>query len=297
MRGLSLDQLRTFVTVVEQGSFSGAARALNLTQPAVSLQLRQLEARLGVRLLERTGRRILPTMAGQELLEHAGRIEAAVTAAAEAMAEHATGALGRVRIGTGGTACIHLLPPILRALKRRLPSLEIVVSTGNTEGILRLLDDNALDLGLVTLPAPGRAFVVTPLMQEDFVAVAPADQDDLPPLVTPAALVGRPLVLFEPGGHTRRLVDDWFAAAGISLAPVMSLGSVEAIKELVGAGLGCAVLPGMAIPPGSRGLVAHPLAPPLRRQLGLVLRRDKLLTRALRETIAALHDGTSDATA
>lgn len=288
MRGLNLDQLRTFAEVVRAGSFSGAAARLNLTQPAVSLQVRQLETRLGVRLVERVGRRATPTAAGRELLVHAGRIEAEVAAAAEAMAAHAGGAAGRVRLGTGATACIYLLPPVLRALRRRLPSLEIVVSTGNTAGILRLLEENALDLGLVTLPAPGRAFSVTPLMEEEFVAVAPAEADDLPPAVTPAALAARPVVLYEPGGHTRRIVDDWFARAGISPKPVMELGSVEAIKELVGAGLGCAVLPSMAVEQAV-GLVTHPLSPRLYRRLGLVLRRDKPLSRGLRETVAALQ--------
>ncbi|MFE0753812.1 LysR family transcriptional regulator [Inquilinus sp. NPDC058860] len=288
MRGLSLDQLRTFAEVIRASSFSGAAARLNLTQPAVSLQIRQLETRLGIRLVERVGRRATPTAAGRDLLVHAGRIEAEVAAAAEAMAEHAGGAAGRVRLGTGSTACIYLLPPVLRALRRRLPSLEIVVSTGNTAGILRLLEENALDLGLVTLPAPGRAFAVTPLMEEEFVAVVPAEADDLPPAVTPASLAGRPMVAYEPGGHTRRIVDDWFARAGISLKPVMELGSVEAIKELVGAGLGCAILPSMAVE-HAPGLIVHPLSPRLHRRLGLVLRRDKPLARGLRETIAALR--------
>ncbi|MGK9233735.1 LysR family transcriptional regulator [Inquilinus limosus] len=293
MRGLNLDQLRTFAEVVRAGSFSGAAVRLNLTQPAVSLQVRQLETRLGVRLVERVGRRATPTAAGRELLVHAGRIEAEVAAAAEAMAAHAGGAAGRVRLGTGATACIYLLPPVLRALRRRLPSLEIVVSTGNTAGILRLLEENALDLGLVTLPAPGRAFSVTPLMEEEFVAVAPAEADDLPPAVTPTALAARPVVLYEPGGHARRIVDDWFARAGISPKPVMELGSVEAIKELVGAGLGCAVLPSMAVEQAA-GLVTHPLSPRLYRRLGLVLRRDKPLSRGLRETVAALQQAAAE---
>jgi DNA-binding transcriptional LysR family regulator len=289
MRELNLDQLRTFIEVIQASSFSGAAARLNLTQPAVSLQIRQLETRLGVRLIERVGRRATPTAAGAELLAYAGQIEAAVATAVEAMAEHATGMIGRVRLGTGATACIYLLPPVLRALRQRLPSLEIVVSTGNAVDILRLLEENALDLGLVALPAPGRAFAVTPLLEEEFVAVVPAEADDLPPEVTPAVLARRPVVLYEPGGQTRRIVDDWFAAAGISLKPAMALGSVEAIKELVGAGLGCAVLPRMAMPPGETRLVAHSLSPRLHRQLGLVLRRDKPLTRGLREMIAALQ--------
>ncbi len=291
MRGLKLDQLQTFAQVIALGSFSAAAERLRLSQPAVSLQVRELEKRLGVRLIERVGRRATPTAAGAELLGHARLIGETVEAALAGMAGHASGALGRVRIGTGATACIYLLPPVLRDLRRRLPGLEITVRTGNTAEILRALEENSLDIGLVTLPAPGRLFEVTPLLDDPFVAVAEADDGHLPATVAPADLAKLLLLLYEAGGHTRRIVDAWFAKAGIVPAPIMDLGSVEAIKELVGAGLGCAVLPEIAL--RGRGkrlpLVARPLAPKLHRKLVLVLRRDKILTKGLRESLAALR--------
>ena len=291
MRDLRLDQLRTFTEVIARGSFSAAAARLRLTQPAVSLQVRQLEKRLGVRLIERVGKRATPTLAGAELLDHAQRVDAAVAAALEGMARHAGGTLGRVRIGTGATACIYLLPPVLRDLRRRFPGLEITVKTGNTAEVLRELEENSLDLGLVTLPAPGRGFAVTPLLEDPFVAIAPAEGEALPKVVTPARLAELPLVLYEAGGNTRRVVDEWFARAGIALTPVMDLGSVEAIKELVGASLGCAVLPGLAVrDAGERiPIVSRPLSPRLHRRLALVLRRDKILTKGLREAVRALR--------
>src|SRR3954469_3039547 len=144
MRGLNLDYLRAFVDVIERGSFSAAARRLDLTQPAVSLQVRQLESRLGVRLVERVGRTARPTAAGAELLEHARRIEAVVATALDRMATHATGALGRVRLGTGASACAFLLPPILRDLRRRFPTLEITVATGNSPDIVKAVDYNLI---------------------------------------------------------------------------------------------------------------------------------------------------------
>ena len=158
MSRLSLDQLHTFSHVVELGSFSAAARRLNLTQPAVSLQIKHLESRLGVRLIERIGRRAQPTAAGRDLIGHVQRIDEAVTGALNAAAYHRDGGTGRLRLGTGATACIYLLPPVLRALRQKFPSLEIVVSTGNTPDILQSLEDNAIDLALVTLPVPGRNF-------------------------------------------------------------------------------------------------------------------------------------------
>ena len=120
MRGFNLDQLGTFVEVIERGSFSAAADRLDLTQPAVSLQVRQLEKRLGVRLIERVGRRARPTPAGGELLVHARHIAEAVAAAQESLAPYASGAIGRVRIGSGATACIHFLPSVLRDLRQRI---------------------------------------------------------------------------------------------------------------------------------------------------------------------------------
>ena len=291
MRGLSLDQLGTFAEVIAQGSFSAAADRLDVTQPAVSLQVRQLERRLGVRLIERVGRRATPTPAGAELLVHARRIAGAVAAAEEGLAPFVAGAIGRVRIGTGATACIHFLPPILRRLRRRFPALELIVSTGNSVDVLRQLEDNTLDLGLVTLPAPGRMFDVTPLIEDEFVALSAAESGGLPRSVTPAVLARRPVVLYEPGAQTRRLVDAWFASAGIAIKPVMELGSVEAIKQMVGAGLGCGVVPRMAVSGSyaAPNLVVQSLVPRLSRQIGLVLRKDKPLHRGLRETIAALR--------
>jgi DNA-binding transcriptional LysR family regulator len=291
MRDFKLDQLHTFVQVIELGSFSAAAERLHVSQPAVSLQVRALERRLGVRLVERVGKRATSTAAGTELIRHARRIEEAVAAALDGMATYASGMLGRVRIGTGATACIYLLPPALRNLRRRFPTLEITVTTGNTADVLKALDENTLDLGLVTLPAAGRMLEVTPVLEDAFVAIAAADDDRLPAVVTPAVLAKLPVILYEAGGNTRRIVDQWFARAGVSVAPVMDLGSVEAIKEVVGAGLGCAVLPGSAIrKTGERvPIVARPLSPKLQRELALVIRRDKTLTRGLQETIKALQ--------
>lgn len=295
MRGFNLDHLQTFADVVRLGSFSAAAARLNLTQPAVSLQIRQLEQKLGLKLIERVGRTATPTAAGRALLQHAGGIDAAVNAALEDVAQHGREVTGRVRIGIGATACIHILPPVLSDLRKRFPQLDLMVNTGNAPEILRAIEANSLDLGLVTLPpnnkSLGRALDVTPLIEDTFVAIAAKGGPRLPDPVTPAALRTQPLVIPEPGGNTRSLIDGWFATAGVTPKPGMELDSVEAIKQLVGAGLGCSVLPGMALatPDARRGLEVRALKPKLARQLALVLRRDKPLSRGLRETLAALR--------
>lgn len=290
MRGLNLDQLATFATVVELGSFSAAAGRLNLTQPAISFQVRQLERRLGVALLERVGRRAQPTAAGRELLPHIRRIDESIAAALEAVGDYSHGVAGRVRLGTGATACIYLLPPLLRELRRRFSSLEIVVRTGNTPDILKALEENALDVALVTLPAAGRMFEAEPLVDDEIVAVFAAGSEPAGSL-TASALATRPVVLCEPGGNARRVIDDWFRAASVSLKPVMELGSIEAIKQLIAAGLGCGLLPRLAVAGESAadGLAIRSLSPLLYRQIGLVLRRDKRPDRGLKEVIAAIR--------
>ena len=289
MRNINLDYLQSFVAVVERGSFSAAAERLNLTQPAVSLQIRQLERCLGATLIERIGRKAKPTAAGAELLAHADRIDAAVSSAVEAVARRVTGAMGRVRLGTGATACIFLLPPILKDLRQRFPNLEITVTTGNTADIVKAVEENVLDIGLVTLPVSGRVFDITPVMDDEFLLIAPSDMK-LPARVTAAALSTKPVLLFEPGGNTRRIADAWFARGGISLKPVMSLGSVEAIKELVAAGLGCAILPGLAVRQERHrsDVTIRSLSPRLHRKLAVVIRRDKRLHTGLNDVFRTL---------
>ena len=289
MKRLNLDYLHSFLVVIESGSFSAAAERLHLSQPAVSLQVRQLEKSLKAPLIERIGRTAKPTSAGAALLAHAGQLNAAVDLAVDAVARQASGAAGRIRLGTGATACIFLLPPILRELRTALPALEITVTTGNTTEIAKAVEDNVIDIGLVTMPVSGRSFEIIPVLKEEFVLIAPRDMP-LPARITPAVLATKPLVLFEPGGNTRRIADQWLTRGGVSLKPLMSLGSVEAIKEMVRAGLGCAILPGMAVSAAAkpRDLIVRSLSPRLYRRLAVVVRRDKRLDLGLRKTLSAL---------
>ncbi|AJC18153.1 LysR family transcriptional regulator [Pandoraea sputorum] len=291
MRRLNLDQLNTFAEVVDAGSFSAAAVRLDLSQPAVSLQVRQLEQRLNVRLIERVGKRLKPTSAGLTLLEHARRIDAAVEEAMQVLSSHARGVAGEVAIGTGATACIHLLPPMLRAMRKRHPQLDIRVSTGNTDDVVAAVTENRLDIGLVTLPAAGRSLHVTPVLRDEFVAIAPANDNTWGDEVTPHTLAAAPMVAFESGSSTRLLIDDWFLQAGLRMRPVMALGSIEAIKEMVAAGLGYSIVPKMSVNAvhHRRGLRISTLTPELTRTLAIVVRQDKPLTPGLRKVLSALE--------
>jgi DNA-binding transcriptional LysR family regulator len=288
---LNLDHLTTFRLVISRGTFSGAAEVLGLSQPAVSLQIRQLEQALQVRLIERTSRGIKPTPAGITLCEHCIKIDAAVGAAVESVSLHSDDITGTVTVGTGATACIHLLPPLLQELRQTHPLLKVDVRTGNTSDIVRSVEENRIDIGLVTLPAAGKCLSVTSLGTEEFVIILekdPAEQNIKP--LSADDLLSLPLIIFEPGSGTRSLIDEWFRDAGQVARPVMELGSIEAIKRMVRAGLGYSIVPRMSVesPEERRGLSVYSMAPALHRTLGTVIRGDRIMSRGIKEVLKRL---------
>lgn len=291
MTTLNLGYLATFRLVIQRGSFSAAADVLGISQPAVSLQIRQLEQFLQTRLVERTGRGIKATAAGQALLIHGERIEQAVDETLRSVSAFNHDVSGTITLGTGATACIHLLPPLLQQLRSDYPLLRVGVTTGNTLDIVRAIEENRLDTGLVTLPVSGRALDVMPVMDEEFVFIASQAQQAMFTDLRPDALHTLPLIAFESGSGTRALIDGWFEASGLTIAPAMQLGSIEAIKRMVRSGLGYSIVPKMAVEHKAdrEGLCVSSLSPVLQRQLAVVMRQDKILSKGISGIIRILQ--------
>lgn len=291
MTTLNLGYLATFRLVIQRGSFSAAADVLGISQPAVSLQIRQLEQFLQTRLVERTGRGIKATAAGQALLVHGERIEQAVDETLRSVSAFNHDVSGTITLGTGATACIHLLPPLLQQLRSDYPLLRVGVTTGNTLDIVRAIEENRLDMGLVTLPVSGRALEVMPVMDEEFVFIASQAQQAMFTDLRPDALHTLPLIAFESGSGTRALIDGWFEASGLTIAPAMQLGSIEAIKRMVRSGLGYSIVPKMAVEQKAdrEGLCVSSLSPVLQRQLAVVMRQDKILSKGISGIIRILQ--------
>ena len=176
MRSLNLDQLRAFVEVVERGSFTRAATQLNLSQPAVTHQVQELERRFKASLVERLGKRVYLTQAGEKLLEHARNLLEDDARAHADMRRFGDGSLGRVRVGTSATVLMYVLPPILRQLKTDHPQLEISLKAGLTATTLQMLKTNALDLGLCAFPIHQPGYQSIPLFDDELVAIVPAAQ-------------------------------------------------------------------------------------------------------------------------
>lgn len=289
---LSPLHLRTLHEVARRASFSRAAEALHLSQPAVSLHVRQLEQLLRLPLLERVGKRAVATPAGEVLLRHAERVFAELAAARQAVERLRGVVAGRIRLGTGATASIHLLPPLLRRLRGRYPELELIVVTGNAAAMTAAVAKNELDVAIVTLPVRGRELAVSPFFTDPLVAITAADRPG--PRrgpVGPAELARHPLILYERGGTIRSVIDRWFRQAGHAPRAALELGDGEAIKKMVAAGLGTSIAPAISVRAEVRagGLRALPLVPALSRRLGVVRRRDKPSSPAMEVFLEAVE--------
>jgi DNA-binding transcriptional LysR family regulator len=291
MRSLNLDQLRAFVEVIERGSITAAAKELNLTQPAVTHQVQELERRFDVALVERIGKKTYLTEAGEKLLEHARHLLDEDQRTRLAMRRFGGGWLERVRVGTSATVLMYALPPILRQLKTDHPQLEINLKAGLTANTLQLLKTNALDLGICALPVEDPAFEVTPLFEDELVAILPDNLGQAPKKVTPAFLAGCPLILGNESSALRQTITEWLTHAGPAPKPVMEFDNVEAIKSLVAVGLGASIVPRLSL--GSGHVPANhvrvvPLNPPVSRNVGLVQLRGKRITEGVKVVADAL---------
>ena len=294
MRNLNLDQLRSLMEVVELGSFTAAAKRLHLTQPAISQQIRELEHRCGLQLVERIGRRAFATPAGRELIVHGRRIMADAEHALAAVRQHKKGTAGRVHIGAGPTALVYLLPPALRKLREEYPDIEIVVTSRTTQRISEGLLSNIVDIGFTALPVEADGLDVVPVRTDPMVAILPATEPAIPDRLTPADVARRTLILEYQRVPHRNLSRAWLQAGGVPVRPALEFDSIEAIKNAVSAGLGIAIVPGPAMShaPPLNSVLVRPLDPPLMRTLGIVQRRGRAETPALklvREAIMALQ--------
>ncbi|MEJ8849040.1 LysR family transcriptional regulator [Variovorax rhizosphaerae] len=271
MRELSLDHLRTLVAIADLGSLANAARALHLAAPTVTVQIADLESRLGGQLLVRgRGGPVQATGLGERFIARARRLLADADDAVEDVRRQLAGQTGRVRVGASTGAIAHLLPPALERLARDHPGIDVNVQVLTSNDSMARLAAGSLDLAVVALPqAPVRGVHVTPLRREPVVAFLPAAWK-APRRLTPQWLAERPLIMNDASTRLYRLTAEWFSAAGVHCRPRIELNYNDAIRTLVAAGYGAALLPGESHDPARDPRIAvRPLSPALWRQLGL----------------------------
>jgi DNA-binding transcriptional LysR family regulator len=246
---LNLHLLRLFAAVARHGSFSRAAEALHVSQPAVSRGVREFEDQVGNRLLERKASGVIPTEAGRILLRHASALFAAERAAEEDLAALRGLTSGSLSIGASTTISSWFLPSLLGEYHQAHPAIKLQLRIANTSDVLDLLLARELDVALVEGPAEHHGIIVRPWQEDRLVWVA-ASSHPLAKLPAPLALdrIADELILVrEPGSGTREVAAAAMAAHGFHPREMLEVGSTEAIKHMVAAGIGIALISAAAI--------------------------------------------------
>jgi len=292
---MDLDALRVFLLTADYQHITRAAEELALTQPAVSRTIQRLEQQAGLPLFERQGRRIALTTAGQVVQTYARRIAALERELEESLAALRDLETGEVIISASKTTGVYLLPPVVARFRERHPHIALQLTILNSRQVVEQVVSWRADIGLIegdrsALPAELAVEVVA--RDELVLIMAPTHRWSTLPAVTPAMLAESELLLREPGSGTREVIERACRRQGVQLVPLLTVPENETIKQLVMRGVGAAILPALVV---QREVAAGdvrrvPIAGlDLHRELSLIRRADKQLSRAARAFCALLH--------
>jgi DNA-binding transcriptional LysR family regulator len=241
---LEIKQLKIFRTVVEVGSFTGAGDQLGLSQPAISQQVRTLEETLGVPLLVRAGRGARPTPAGDVLFQCARQMIDRLEEIERHFAEETAGRAGVVRLGAPEPPCSYLLPAALVALRRELPKVDLRVASGQPATTLARLAGGDIDVALVPMPVESERFRVIEVGSDEMVAVMPPEHRwAARARVDATDFATEPLVLYDRTSAITEATLAFLLEGGVFPSVAIEIDQLEAVKELVRAGVGVAVVP------------------------------------------------------
>jgi DNA-binding transcriptional LysR family regulator len=242
---MEIRQLRAFVAIADSGTFTAAAQQVHVTQAAISMQIRQLETELGAKLFVRAPRRVVLTEAGEQLLQRARHILRDHDAAVDEVAELAGTQRGRLRIGSASAVVTtDVLPKLLKEIRKQHGGANISLVSGTSDALVQQLLNGELDLAFVSLPVEARGIHTERLSQDQLVAIAsPRHRLAKQKTVSAYTLAGEKLILGERGGNTRRLIDQFFAQAGVSPHVSMELSRQAAIRRMVEEDMGVGIVP------------------------------------------------------
>ncbi|GIP20338.1 selenium metabolism-associated LysR family transcriptional regulator [Paenibacillus sp. J22TS3] len=243
---LNYHQLHIFYTVAEKGSFSAAAQALHMTQPAVTMQIQSLEDYFGTKLLLRSTKRIELTEAGKALMPYAERGISLMRETDSAMAQFTQMLEGRLQLGASLTIGEYVLPRLLGPFSQQYPSISIVLKVMNTAEILEQILHHQLSFGLVEAAVQHPDMVMEPVMEDELKLIVPAGHPLAAlPKVRLDEVLEYPFVLREKGSGTRQVMEEELSRLSVpsdSVKTVMDLGSTGAVKSAVEAGFGITML-------------------------------------------------------
>lgn len=284
-------QLNAFVSIARTGSFTQTARELHLSQPAISHSIQSLEDEIRCRLLDRVGKTVTLTQAGEQFLTHAKRILEEMDAARAGLIQLGKWGHGRLRLGASATACQYILPPVLREFKESFPACIIQIEPCDAPTAVELLQSKKIDLALALEPVPRTNLEFRPLFNDELQFLvssnhpwARANQ------VQHDEIKRQHFIFYNRTSYLSEMIQQYFRREKIVLSTSIELGNMEAIKELVKLGLGVSILaPWIARKELSEGsLRAFPLGRrKLNRRWGILLREDRPLNLA-QETFVGL---------
>jgi DNA-binding transcriptional LysR family regulator len=283
MRNVTLRQLRAFTELARRLSFTAAAKALHLTQPAVSMQIRQLEDAAGLPLVEQLGRRVHLTDAGRELLRYAGGISALLREAEDAMKALQGVGGGELSIAVTSTAK-YFAPRLLAEFRRSHPEARLRLAVSNREAVVRELTENTVDLAIMGRPPRGLETEAAAFARHPIAIIAAPDHPLVGRKRVPLArLAGETFIIRERGSGTRAAMEHVFAERGFHARETLEMSSNETIKQAVMAGMGIAFLSmhtiGLELRAGRLALLAVS-GLPVMREWYVIHRRGKRLTPA-----------------
>jgi DNA-binding transcriptional LysR family regulator len=240
---MNLHHLRLFTAVVQNGGFTKAAAKLNLSQPAISKSLSELERQLDLVLIERTGRVVRLTDAGRTLYGRASELFGVERAAEQELRELRGLKRGTLRIAASTTIATYMLPPYLGRFHTRHPRVRIQTTSANTRSVLRMLLESRVDVALVEGPVSDQRVTVQPWRDDELIVIAPPSHPlTKSPRTTVSMLADEAVLVREPGSGTRVVTERALAAQSVRLTNTMRVGGTEAIKQAVAAGLGLAIV-------------------------------------------------------
>lgn len=240
-RRITFRQLETFSAVARLGSFTKAAEALHLTQPAVSIQIRQIVDVVGLPLFEQSGREITLTAAGEELQSAVRNLDDVWNRLESALDALKGLKRGRLRVALVTTAK-YFLPRMLGAFCQRYPDIDLQLEIANREKIIERLRGNEDDLYVMSYPPADADIVSHPFLDNEYVVIAPSSHWAAGKSISLEKLASEPFLLREQGSGSRQIVDQHLRELGITLNVRLSLASNEAIRELVASGMGLSIL-------------------------------------------------------
>jgi DNA-binding transcriptional LysR family regulator len=240
-RRITFRQLETFATVARLRSFTRAAEELHLTQPAVSIQIRQLADTVGLPVFEQNGREVALTSAGEELQSMVRRLDDVWNNFESAIDDLKGLKRGKLRVGLVMTAK-YFLPRMLGAFYQRYPEIDIELEIANRGKIVERMRSNQDDLYVMSYPPEDLEIVSQPFLDNEFVVLAPTAHWGVGRCLRFHELAGEPFLLRESGSGSRHVIDQYMTTTGVHLNVRLSLASNEAIRALVASGMGLAVL-------------------------------------------------------